>query len=77
MDPKIPLDELRRRYEALGPIEEMPGERTALGRCSTFSGFLAHGPIIAPEVDWYRNLPEGQAHPELFDLIAEAWPLRR
>lgn len=74
--PVIPMDELRRRYEALGKIEEMIGERSFLGRCSTFELFLDYGDALAD------TLRDGGAEevrtiaPALGDLALEAWPIR-
>ena len=45
--PAVPLEVLRRRYEGLGPIEELPGERTIRTRCYTFESMLEVGPICA------------------------------
>lgn len=45
-EPAIPMDELRRPYAALGVIEEMMGEQSSLGRCSTFEGLLDYGPLL-------------------------------
>ena len=74
VQPAIAIDELKTRYEALGPIEELPGESTFLGRCSTFESFLEYGPDLA---DFLRNgadLPSVKRHaPGLADLALEAW----
>lgn len=73
--PAIALAELRRRYEALGPIEELPGERTYLGRCYTFEQFLAYGPALA--ADWRDLGPMMGREPlvaQLAALACEAWP---
>lgn len=79
----MPLDELRRRYEALGPIEEWPGERTIRGRCSTFEGLLDKGPLCAEMLHraWASYQRSGldperllADHPELSRLVMEAWP---
>ncbi len=73
--PAIAINELKTRYDALGPIEELPGERTFLGRCSTFESFLEYGPDLA---DFLRNgasLPSVQRHaPGLAELALEVWP---
>lgn len=73
--PAIALSELRARYEALGPIEEMPGERTYLGRCHTFEQFLSYGPILADT--WREHGADIGDDPLLIKLAAlacEAWP---
>lgn len=73
--------ELRARYDALGKIEELPGERTFLIRCRSFDEFAANGATVSSdfsrvlakfgpdELAEYRDI-----HPGLFDLIREAWP---
>jgi hypothetical protein len=73
--PAIPLDELRKRYEALGPIEELSGDRSYLGRCSDFEGFLQNGPFMAKDLRDGADLPSvTRTLPELADLAIEAWP---
>ena len=73
--PAIPLDELRKRYEALGPIEELSGERSYLGRCCDFEGFLQNGPSMAKDLRDGADLPSvTRTLPELADLALEAWP---
>jgi acetoin utilization deacetylase AcuC-like enzyme len=76
--PCLPLEELRRRYDALGPLEEWPGERTIISHCISFEHLLANGYVTAylmrrqlhsateAEVFW--------AHPALSKLVMEAWP---
>lgn len=74
-EPVMPMDELRRRYEALGVIEEMIGERTYLGRCSTFEWFLVYGPLLADDLREGYELTEVREHvPGLAALALEAWP---
>jgi hypothetical protein len=74
-EPAMSLDELRWRYEALGVIEEMMGERSYLGRCSTFEGFLEYGPLLADGLRAGYDLPAVRDHlPELGVLALEAWP---
>jgi hypothetical protein len=79
----IPLGELRRRYDALGPIEELPGERTIRTRCFTFESMLERGPICAEllreQIGRLKEMerdPEDamRDHPELCSLVLEAWP---
>jgi hypothetical protein len=81
--PAMPLDELRRRYDALGPIEELPGERTIRTRCYTFESMLERGPICAELLhEQIEHLKERgrdpevamRDHPELCRLVLEAWP---
>ena len=69
------MGELQERYEALGHIEEMPGERTFLTRCGCWEDFLYYGPFLVDE------LMEGRSHsyldehaPGLKELCLEAWP---
>ena len=74
-EPVMPMDELRRRYAALGKIEEMAGERSYLGRCSTFEWFLVYGPLLADDLRAGYDLPAVQRHlPALGALALEAWP---
>jgi hypothetical protein len=74
--------QLRRRYEALPPIEELPGERTFRIRLgSGWESFLCYGPDAAA---WIRHqlAEEGPGArdtmledcPELVALVQEAWP---
>lgn len=74
-EPAISMEELRRRYEALGVIEEMMGERSYLGRCSTFERFLVYGPFLADDLRAEYELPAVRDHlPGLGVLALEAWP---
>jgi hypothetical protein len=79
MTPSLPLDELRARYEALGPIEELSGERTYLGRCNTFARFLENGQRCAAYMRYFDRYGEGERergfHPALAALLVEAWPI--
>jgi hypothetical protein len=79
----MPLDTLRERHRALGALEELPGERTIVGRCATFQGLLQNGALCAESLRRERakhkalgNDPERahKAHPELCALVLEAWP---
>jgi len=72
--PTIAIDELRRRYEALGRLEELPGERTYIGRCSTWEGFLEYGPILADAIRERKEKTVSEFAPALADLAVEAWP---
>ena len=73
--PAIPPDDLRKRYEALGPIEELSGERSFLGRCSDFEGFLENGPLLASALRRGADLPSvTKSLPALGELALEAWP---
>ena len=84
ISPVMSDEELRRRYDALSPIEELMGERTFLSRCATWEMFVERGPVIARKWAEDRNsddavaqsrVPdEGWQHPELYDLIVEAVP---
>lgn len=79
--PVLPLALLRKRYEALLPIEELPGERTYRIRLGGgWKDFLYYGPHAAK---WYREQlkrgDEGSGEPiddirELVALVLEAWP---
>jgi len=80
--PAIPVARLRRRYEALLPIEELPGKRTFRLRLgSSWESFLFYGPGTAA---WLRQQPAEQGPgscdsmladcAELVALVQEAWP---
>lgn len=80
--PAIPAGQLRRRYEALLPIVELPGKRTFRIRLGQgWESFLFHGPATAA---WLRErLAQGGADPQepaaadcrdLVALVLEAWP---
>lgn len=74
-EPSIPLDELKRLYEDLGPIEEPIGERSYAGRCGSFESFLAYGPVFS--LDIAQGNPVGDVpvrYPLLVDLVMRAWP---
>lgn len=77
MTPTLPPDELRARYDALGPIEELVGERTYLGRCNTFARFMEYGPQCAKFMRYSdrRGYREREFHPALAALLVEAWPI--
>ncbi len=73
--PAIPLAELRRRYDAIGPIEDMPFERTSYGRCSTWEGFLSAGERYSRAIRSQSISEHELAHnPALIDLVLAAWP---
>lgn len=79
MTPALPLDELRARYDALGLLEELPGERTYLGRCNTFARFLENGPRCASFMRYFDRYGQGERergfHPALAALLVDAWPV--
>jgi hypothetical protein len=77
--PVIPGSSLRRRYEALGPIEELPGEHTFRSKLATWEGFTLHGRNAsssfhaqAARSQWDDGINE--EYPELVALVMEAWP---
>jgi hypothetical protein len=81
--PEIDMKDLRRRYDALGPLRELPGEQTFFGRCASFDSFLDYGPNLARFVragrlsaeDWrHAAEPQRSQWPALVALAAEAWP---
>src|SRR5687768_9757523 len=76
--PAMCLDELRRRYDALGPLTEWPGERTVISHCSTFEFRLERGRIAAFLLAREREVSGEEGafwpHPELCRLLLEAWP---
>jgi len=79
--PVLPVAQLRRRYEALLPIEELPGERTYRIRLGGgWESFLFYGRDAAA---WYRGQMAGEESGaeepiddirELVELVMEAWP---
>jgi hypothetical protein len=75
-EPAMPLQLLRARYLALRRIEELPGERTFLGRCNTFARFLEFGAECAASLRYgdATEQPMDWQHPELAALLREAWP---
>jgi len=77
----LPDNVLRARYEALGKLEEWPGERTFISRCRTFNDLIENGARVADDIaraarssDPEEVVDLRNAHPGLFDLIREAWP---
>ncbi len=67
----MPLEVLRALYLALGAIEELPGERTMLGRCCTFEAFIANGPACAA---FLRRDAGDEGRPDLAALLLTAFP---
>ena len=69
--------ELKRRYDALPPIEEIPGERTFLSRCGSWEFFVERAPMVSQD---FRHMSDSlrhrqqEHHPELYALIIEAFP---
>lgn len=76
--PALALPELRARYDALGTVEELPGERTFRGRCNTFARFLENGATCAAMLRAFADADDAQdaLHPKLAALLREAWPER-
>jgi hypothetical protein len=78
--PALPLAELRARYDALGELEEWPGERTFISRCQSFDEFLKFGPLVAQDFATFRQRSPDEAadmvamHPGLSALVDAAWP---
>jgi hypothetical protein len=75
-NPSLPLETLRARHAALGPIEELAGERTFRGRCNTWDRFLEYGPMCA--ADLRQSIAGGDAFwhcnaPDLAKLILDGW----
>ena len=73
----IPIAELKRLYDAIGPIEELIGDRSYAGRCGNFESFLEYGPAFA--YDLFHKNPVGDVpsrYPLLVDLVIRAWPQR-
>jgi hypothetical protein len=76
-EPVIALDELRRRYDALGPIREYIGERTFAGRCHSFQMFLEYGQVFSDYIASGGRVDDiRKDFPGLVDLVKEAWPQR-
>lgn len=73
--PALSLPELRARYEALGKIEELPGERTFLGRCNTFARFMEFGAACADSLRDCDAIgqPMDSMHIGLAQLLRTAW----
>ena len=78
--PVLPVARLRERYEALLPIEELPGERSFRIRLgSGWDSFLFHG---RSDSAWLREALKSQGPrdfpfddcPALVALVLEAWP---
>jgi len=75
-NPRIPLDELRARYDALPPLRPAPGERRWYDRLATWEDFLEFGPLTAEyfsDIDDVSDNWLRPAAPELFDLVMEAF----
>jgi len=77
--PSLPGSTLRRRYKALGPIEELPGERTYRSRLATWEDFLLYGrnassSFHAQAARWKWDDGINEEYPELVALVMEAWP---
>ncbi len=78
--PRIPVPELRARYEALLPIEELPGERTFRIRLGQgWDSFLFYGRDASLFLHSRRELESEPADrfedcPDLVRLVMEAWP---
>lgn len=76
--PALPVEKLRELYGALGEIQELPGERTYLGRCNTFARFMENGQRCAAFLRRFERQGEGERergfHPALAALLVEAWP---
>jgi ADP-ribosyl-[dinitrogen reductase] hydrolase len=79
--PALPVAQLRRRYEALLPIEELPGERTFRIRLGQgWESFLFYGRDASA---WFRQqaAQDAEANESMFEdceelvaLVMEAWP---
>lgn len=79
--PKVAAAELRRRYEALLPIEELPGERTFRIRLGGgWEAFLFYGRDASAWLHRQSHMDVGRRdsmfedYPELVALVMEAWP---
>ncbi len=77
--PAIPGSTLRLRYDALGPIEEIAGERTHRSRLATWEDFLTYGrnassSFHAQAARWEWDDGINEEYPELVALVMEAWP---
>ena len=74
--PVIALETLRREYDALGELPELPGDTTWIDRLNPIEAFLENGASVA---HWFRkashNDPEMVAmHPALHALLMRAYP---
>lgn len=73
----IPTAELKRMYDAIGPIEELIDDRSYAGRCGNFESLLECG--LAFAYDLFHKNPVGEVtsrYPLLVDLVMRAWPQR-
>jgi hypothetical protein len=70
-------NDLYKRYSALGRLEEYPGKRTFVGKCSTFELFLENGPSFAGYIEESPNIFKDimTDYPGLIELVKEAWPI--
>lgn len=79
--PAIALPELRRRYEALGPLPQFPGGRSWVDRIDTFENFVTYGPDVTRLFAALRqrfsdtsDAELGRDCPPLFRLLMQAFP---
>jgi len=77
--PSMPGSTLRRRYEALSPIAELPHGLTYRSRLATWEGFLVYGRNASSSFHaqaargvWSDGIDK--EYPELVALVMEAWP---
>lgn len=72
----IPLEQLRARYDALGPLPEFPGEREWVDRLRTFDDFVEFGPLTW---DTFVGISKREHErmrtmaPELYELLRQAF----
>ena len=70
-------EELKRRYDSLPELPEIPGERTFISRCYDWEMFCDRVARVAAGFrasnQKQRDLQRSFA-PELYDLIVEAFP---
>lgn len=77
--PAIPLEELRRAYQALGELPLFPGDSTWIDRLVPFEDFLVRGPQVA---GWFLSMRRPDPAmvamaPELYELLIRAFPTGR
>ena len=72
------IDDVKKRYEALGEVPAVPGEREWVDRITTFEDFMTRGPEVvahfntSPDMqdnrEWLRNISPGH-----WDLLFEVF----
>jgi len=70
-------DEIKAKYEALLPIEELDGERTFLSRVGRWENFLKDGEFVIKDLESVEFEGDKRinrsVHPKLYDLLKEVF----